>query len=399
MALIEVLESCIGCDKCVKSCPYDAIVVEDKRALIDLKKCTLCGACVESCPVEAIVLTHDHHPKVDLSLYKDIWVFAEQRDGEIQSVVYELMGVGRKLAHDRSSKLCMVFFGDQLKDKTKALFQRGADKVYLVEHPELVQYNDESYSRILTRLIREYKPEIVLAGATAIGRSLIPRAAVQVKTGLTADCTGLEIDQEKGHLLQTRPAFGGNIMATIRCENYRPQMATVRHKVMEEAEIDDSRIDGEVIQIEVDHDDLASRTKILEVIKEVEETVNIVEADVIVSGGRGLKGPENFEMLKELASVLDGAVGASRAAVDAGWIGLSHQVGQTGKTVKPKIYIAVGISGAIQHLVGMSSSDIIIAINKNPDAPIFRVANYGLVGDLYEIVPELTKRFRGILKK
>jgi len=401
VASIEVIQDkCIGCKKCVKVCPFGAITMEGKLAVIDLSKCTYCGACPEACPVDAIILIKEQITQtVNLDQYKGIWVFAEQRNGHVHSVVYELLGVGKKLAQARGTELACVLMGYRVEEKAKLLFQRGADKVYVVDHPSLANYLDEPYSRIFTRLIREYKPEIVLAGATSMGRSLIPRIAVEIYTGLTADCTGLDIDPETGHLLQTRPAFGGNIMATILCERYRPQMATVRHKVMEEAPMDPNRNSGELVRVPISNVDVASRTSILEIVKEVEETINIAEADIIVSGGRGLKGPENFELLRELAQVLGGAVGASRAAVDAGWIPYSHQVGQTGKTVKPKIYIACGISGAIQHLVGMSSSDVIIAINKNPDAPIFNVADYGLVGDLFEIVPELTKRFKEILKK
>lgn len=400
MAAIQVLkDKCIGCTKCIKACPYEAISMDEKLAVIDLDKCTLCGSCVETCPVEAIELAHSHEAKVDLSVYSGVWVFAEQRDGEIQSVVYELLTEGKILAKDRNTELCAVLIGDSVESKTTELFQRGVDKVYLVDNPSLKNYLDEPYARILKKLIEEYKPEIVLCGATAIGRALIPRVATELKTGLTADCTELSIDSESGHLLQTRPAFGGNIMATIRCENYRPQMATVRHKVFDEAQPDTSLPNGEIVHVAVETTDLASRTQVKEVVMEMEETINIVEADVIVAGGRGLKTPENFELLKDLAKILDGAVGASRAAVDAGWVEYSHQVGQTGKTVKPQIYIAVGISGAIQHLVGMTSADTIIAINKNPEAPIFQVADYGLVGDLFEILPELTKQFKEILKK
>jgi electron transfer flavoprotein alpha subunit len=248
----------------------------------------------------------------------------------------------------------------------------------------------------LINLINEYKPEIVLCGATSTGRSLIARVAVKIDAGLTADCTALDIDQERGLLLQTRPAFGGNIMATIICPNHRPQMSTVRHKVMKEAEIDKSRT-GQIIKKTYSDETLSSRTKILDVIEEEGQTINLSEADIIVSGGRGLGKPESFRLLHDLADAIGGAVGASRAAVDSDWIAYSHQVGQTGKTVCPKIYIACGISGQIQHLAGMSSSDIIIAINKDPDAPIFKVANYGIVGDLFEIVPALTKKLKSIL--
>jgi len=399
VAPIQVIEDkCIGCKKCLKVCAYDAITMQGKLAVIDLDKCVLCGACVTECPVEAIVIEHAKKDEAAAGDYKGVWVFAEQRAGEIQSVVYELLGAGKKLAAARQCELACVLIGSGIEEKARVLFHRGADKVYVVDHPSLANYLDESYARILSRLIREYRPEIVLTGATSLGRSLIPRTAVEVQTGLTADCTGLEIEPSSGLLLQTRPAFGGNIMATIRCENHRPQMATVRHKVMEEAHPDPGRT-GTVVRVPVSNADTASRAAVLEVVREVEETVNIVEADIIVSGGRGMRGPENFEMLKDLAKALGGAVGASRAAVDAGWIPYSHQVGQTGKTVKPKIYFALGISGAIQHLVGMSSSDVIVAVNKNPDAPIFNVANYGLVGDLFEIVPELTKRFKEMLKR
>jgi electron transfer flavoprotein alpha subunit len=392
-------DTCTGCEVCVGVCPYNAIAMKEGIAEIDLGKCTLCGACVEPCPVNAIVLTIEKSHAGDTSAWKGIWVFAEQKNGVVQSVVYELLGIGKKLAKARGARLTAVLLGHGVESQASLLFQRGADAVILVDHPDLAGYRDEPYSRTLTRLVQKHRPEIVLAGATAIGRSLAPRTAVELGTGLTADCTGLDIDTATGNLLQTRPAFGGNIMATILCEHHRPQMATVRHKVMEEAVLDPARTFGDLIRETVGEPDLASRTSVLETVREIESHVNITEADVIVSGGRGLKGPENFKLLEDLADVLNGAVGASRAAVDAGWVPYSHQVGQTGKTVKPKIYVAVGISGAIQHLVGMSSSDRIVAINKNPDAPIFRVADYGLVGDLFEILPALTRRLKEVLKK
>jgi electron transfer flavoprotein alpha subunit len=283
--------------------------------------------------------------------------------------------------------------GNNVESITQDLIAHGADKVYHVDSPELNDYRDEPYSRIVSKLIVKYKPEIVLCGATIIGRSLIPRVAVQIGTGLTADCTGLDIAKDTGLLLQTRPAFGGNIMATIITANNRPQMATVRHKVMKEVAADKTRR-GEIVKVDFQKQDYYSRTKVQKFVEELEETVNLTEADIIVSGGRGIKAPENFALIRELAKVLGGAVGSSRAAVDNGWIPYSHQVGQTGKTVCPKIYIACGISGAIQHLVGMQSSDTIIAINKDPDAPIFKVASYGIVGDLFEVIPELIKQIK-----
>jgi electron transfer flavoprotein alpha subunit len=315
----------------------------------------------------------------------------------VQTVSFELLGEGKKLARRVGGKLCAVILGSGLEAAIQEISHRGADKIYAVDAHELKSYQDDPYTKVLIELVMEYKPEIVLCGATTIGRSLISRVAVKVNAGLTADCTGLDIDDKDKLLLQTRPAFGGNIMATIITPNHRPQMATVRHKVMKEAEIQKNHR-SDVIKKEYQGDILSSRTKLLDVVEEIEETVNLAEADIIVSGGRGVGGPENFSIIKDLAKVLGAAVGASRSAVDAGWMPYSHQVGQTGKTVCPKLYIACGISGQIQHLIGMQSSKVIVAINKDPDAPIFKVATYGAVGDLFEVVPALTKQFRKILK-
>jgi electron transfer flavoprotein alpha subunit len=393
-----LLDKCTGCTMCVKVCPFGAIHMANKKAVIDISKCNLCGACVTTCKFKAIELKKEAAARKDLSGYKDVWVFCEQKNGVIQSVSFELLGEGKKLAKKLGSKLCAVILGSGIEPKVEELSSRGADKVYIVDAPELKFYLDDPYTKVLVKLIEEYKPEVILCGATTIGRSLISRVAITVDAGLTADCTGLDIDDKDKLLLQTRPAFGGNIMATIITPNHRPQMATVRHKVMKEAEMHKSH-KAEGIRKTYSHDILSSRTPLLDIVEEIEETVNLAEADFIVSGGRGVGSKENFAVIKDLAKMLNAAVGASRSAVDAGWVPYSHQVGQTGKTVCPKLYIACGISGQIQHLIGMQSSKIIIAINKDPDAPIFKVATYGIVGDLFELVPALTLAFKKVLKK
>lgn len=403
MSIKILKDKCTACKLCLKACSFGAITIEEKLAVIDLTKCNLCGACVDACKLDAIELkkqviaSHKLSAK-KITQYKDVWVFAEQKDGIVQSVVFELLSKGRELANKLGVNLCAVYLGERIGNQLDELYWRGADLVYAVEAPKLKDYLSESYSNALAQLILEYKPEIVLCGATTLGRSLIPRVAAQIATGLTADCTGLEIDQEQRLLLQTRPAFGGNIMATIICPHHRPQMATVRHKVMPEAAVDNS-LKGKIIKKYFKEDQLLSRTKLVDFVKETEPTVNIAEANIIVSGGRGMGGPDNFKLLQDLALVLGGAVGASRAAVDSDWIPYSHQVGQTGKTVCPNIYFACGISGQIQHLAGMQSSDIIVAINKDSSAPIFNVATYGIVGDLFEVVPALTAKFKQILHK
>jgi electron transfer flavoprotein alpha subunit len=391
VSIIVDLKLCTGCESCIDSCPYDAIEIVDDKAVIN-EYCQFCNACIEACP-EGAIKSMRGGPEGDApdKGYKGVWVFAEQGDGAVATIAYELLGAGRKLADSLGVELSAVLLGAG-KAEAEKLIHHGADRVYLCEDKSLEQFNDEPYAGLLSSLVEEHKPEIVLAGATAIGRSFIPRVAARLKTGLTADCTSLEIEDGSRNLLQVRPAFGGNIMASILCPGRRPQIATVRHRVMKAMEPDTSR-SGEVI--EVSAGDVKSRTKVLETVKETSETsVNLQEAQVIISGGRGLGDEKGFAMLLELAELLDGTLGASRAAVDEGWIPYRHQVGQTGKTVCPKIYIACGISGAVQHLVGMQSSDVIIAVNKNPDAPIFGVATFGIVGDVFEIIPLLVKKLK-----
>jgi len=378
---------CTGCGSCVDVCPVEAISIVDEKAVVS-DECTLCGMCVDSCEFEAIEMPELTAKEENVGEYRGVWYFAEQRDGKIHPISFELASAGRKLADKLEVDLCGILFGHNMEAACEELIKYGTDKVYYVDYPELLNFNEERYAKILTYLITKHKPEIFLAGATAIGRTFIPCVAASVKTGLTADCTGLDIGDD-GLLHQTRPAFGGNVMATIICPHGRPQMATVRHKVMAACECVDH--EGVVEKVEVAEDLLKSRSELLEIIHEEDDTAQLTDAEVIISGGRGLQKAENFELLEKLAKLVNGAVGASRSAVDAGWIPASHQVGQTGRTVAPTLYMACGISGAIQHIVGMQGSKTIVAVNKDPNAPIFDVADYGIVADLFEFVPALIK--------
>jgi electron transfer flavoprotein alpha subunit len=383
------LEKCTGCGSCEPACPFGLIEVVDDIAHIK-EGCNLCGACVEACPEDAITI-EEVEQEVSEG-YSGVWVFTEQRDGTLKSVSYELLSEGRKLADKLGTEVCAVCLGHNVAG-AEGLMAYGADKVYLVDNPALANHEEDYYTGALVDLIGKYKPDIVLAGATAMGRSFIPRVASILHTGLTADCTGLDIDPQSKLLLQTRPTFGGNVMATIVCQARRPQMATVRPHVFKRSAPDEQR-QGQMIKVDFDKEAVTARTKLLCFVEDLSEKVKLDDAEIIVSGGRGLGKPDNFHIVAELAEVLGAALGSSRPPVDDGWIPYSHQVGQTGKTVCPKLYIACGVSGAVQHLAGMQTSDVIIAINEDPNAPIFEVATYGIVGDLFEVVPMLTEKLR-----
>jgi len=381
----------------VDACPFGALTLEgDVPEVSD--QCTFCGACVDACPAEAITLERDQAADVaDITSYHGVWVWVEQFRGQACSISWEMLGQGRKLADQLGVPLTACVLGHNVRGVAQEAIAYGADRAFLADDASLAAYRTDPYAAVLVRLVREHRPEVFLLGASARGRDLAGAVATDLRTGLTADCTGLDIDPETRLLRQTRPAFGGNIMATIICPNYRPQMATVRHRVFEVPPADTAR-QGQIVQVPAAMGEAAIASQVVDFVMEAGQ-VNLADAHIIVSGGRGVGGPEGYAPLQALADALGGALGASRAAVDAGWIPYAHQVGQTGRTVKPDLYIACGISGAIQHLAGMQTSKVIVAINKDPEAPIFNVATYGIVGDLFEIVPALTAEFKKRLGK
>ncbi|MDK0698151.1 electron transfer flavoprotein subunit alpha/FixB family protein [Clostridium perfringens] len=326
--------------------------------------------------------------------FNGVWVFAEQREGQLQKVSLELLGEGRKIADKLGSKLTALLIGSKVQNLVEDLSRHGADEVLVVDAPELEHYTTDGYTKAICELANAKKPNIIFIGATFIGRDLGPRVAARLETGLTADCTSLDVDVESGDLLATRPAFGGNLMATIVCPDHRPQMATVRPGVFEKLPLGENDTTVENVEVKFNSNDI--RTKIVEIIKEHKDIVDISEANVLVAGGRGIGSEENFKMLKELAEVMNGSIAASRAAVEKGWVDKDYQVGQTGKTVRPNIYVACGISGAIQHAAGMQDSDMIIAINKDANAPIMKIADYAIVGDVNKVVPEFIAQLKAM---
>ncbi len=388
------IDACNGCGLCEQTCAVDAIHVVDGIAEIEQESCTGCGGCVDVCEPAALFMEGQELEEKNNALaeWSGIWIYAECRNGELAPVSLELLGEGRRLADIRETKLSAVLFTDETSNLTAQLISHGADTVYLVENPIFGNFYEDANAAVLTDLARRYKPETILAGATAIGRSFIPRVAASLRTGLTADCTCLGI-QENGDLLQSRPAFGGNVMAAVLCSGTRPQMATVHPMVMKPLETDPDR-KGEVVKVDVEESLFDTKIRVNNFVPLESEGVALNEADIVVAGGRGLENEEGFKLVEELAEVLGGAVAASRAAVDSGWISATRMVGQTGQTVRPRIYIACGISGAIQHTVGMQSAETIIAINRDPDAPVFDIATYGVVGDAFEVLPRLIEKLK-----
>lgn len=393
--MIQVAQNCVGCGKCVSACPFGALSLVNRKATPSAA-CTMCGACVSVCPVKALSLPATGAVKKDLSAYKGVWAFIEISDDgrtqKVRPVGFELLSKGRELADQLGEDLCAVVIGDNVQNYFAELSQYGTNKIYAVSAPEYHHYNTLAYANAMITLIKKYNPSVVLFPSTYIGRDLSPRISSELFVGLTADCTGLSI--KEGNLIQTRPAFGGNIMADIKCPDYRPQMATVRPNVFKKAVTTPGRMAAivqEVVPVPVE----SGKVRIVEIqMDPVSANQKLDEAEVVVSGGRGMKDKEGFDLLETFAATLGGAVGASRAAVDMGFKPKEKQVGQSGVTVASKLYVACGISGAVQHVVGMEHSDVIIGINKDANAPIFNVCKYGIVGDAKQVLAKALEQLK-----
>ena len=396
MSIIIDEELCTGCASCVNSCMYDAIELDNNIAKVIEDNCTLCRACIETCPEEAISLKREDAgaQKVDISQFRGVWVIAEHYKNKIQKVSFQLLSKGRELADLLKVQLSFIILGADLDDKLEEFSLLGMDEIIYIKSPILKDYYSDLYTKVITELVIDNTPEIILIGATPTGRDFAPRVAKRLNAGLTADCTGLEINHETRDLLQTRPTYGGSIMATIRTPSSRPQMATVRAGIFNMPEKVKKKINIRKIGYEFEEKDSVS--KIVKVISKTKTSVNLEDAKIIVAGGRGVGSREGFRVIEELAKILDAELGGSRITVELNWLEPDRQIGQTGKTVTPKLYIACGISGAIQHIVGMQNSEIVVAINKDPNASIFNWAHYGIVGDLHEIIPVLIEEIKKI---
>lgn len=393
--MIQIAQNCVGCGKCTTVCPFGALSLVNRKAVASAA-CTMCGACVSQCPVSALSLPANTAVKKDLSAYKGIWVFVEiGSNGSVQQVRpvgFELLSKGRELANQVGEELCAVVIGNNIQPYFAEISQYGADKIYAVESPAYTHYNTAAYANALLTLVKKYNPSVVLFPSTYVGRDLSPRIAAELFVGLTADCTGLAI--KEGNLIQTRPAFGGNIMADIKCPDYRPQMATVRPNVFKKAVCAPGRM-AQVVTEMIPVPAQAGKVRIVST--HMDPPVSgqkLDEAEVVIAGGRGMKNKAGFDLLESLAQQLGGTVGASRAAIDLGLKKKEDQIGQSGVTVSAKLYVACGISGAVQHVVGMEHSDVIIGINKDANAPIFNVCKYGLVGDVAQILPKILEQLK-----